>query len=153
MRHAFLRFPVPGAAMPSDTFLLVPLACLNQPQHHEQSCQAYFDVCCMPVNNYSLVIHADQAADSVQKSLCTWHFKIRQPLTCFFCVSGDGNCAYRASMVGLIEQAYVKPSAKTLLLCCIPKVLKGVRRWKFANGIVNFQENIKEGVRQLLVCS
>lgn len=67
--------------------------------------------------------------------------------------AGDGNCGYRAVMVGLIEGAYASATFKRWLLASLPKGLGGIRRFGFAKGGRGAQDcPINQGFHQLMVC-
>ncbi|DBA66525.1 TPA: hypothetical protein ACH3X2_002297 [Trebouxia sp. C0005] len=66
-------------------------------------------------------------------------------------IAGDGNCGYRAVMVGLIEGAYASATFKRWLLASLPKGLGGIRRFGFAKGGRGAQDcPINQGFHQLM---
>lgn len=72
-------------------------------------------------------------------------------LTCLYIGSGDGNCGYRAFMVGMITAAFNSPKTRALLVQTFPKVLHSISRWGFMDG--GRRVKIQEGAAQLKVCS
>ena len=72
-------------------------------------------------------------------------------LTYLHIASGDGNCGYRAFMVGMITSAFNSPKTRALLVQTFPKVLHSINRWGFMDG--GRRENIQKGASQLMVCS
>ena len=68
--------------------------------------------------------------------------------------AGDGNCGYRAMMIGLIEGAHANVSFKQWLLASLPKALGDIRRHGFATGREGAQTClVNQGFNQLMVCS
>ena len=67
--------------------------------------------------------------------------------------AGDGNCGYRATMIGLIEGAHASATFKRWLLASLPKALGDIRRHGFAKGRGGAQTcPINQGFRELMVC-
>ncbi len=68
--------------------------------------------------------------------------------------AGDGNCGYRATMIGLIEGAHANATFKQWMLKTLPKALGDIRRHGFAKGREGAETcPINQGCRQLMVCS
>jgi hypothetical protein len=75
-------------------------------------------------------------------------------LTASGVAAGEGNCGYRAVMVGLIEGAHADATFKQWLLASLPKGLADIRRCGFAEGRRRAQTcHINQGFNQLMVCS
>ena len=70
-------------------------------------------------------------------------------LTYLRACSGDGNCGFRAFLVGIITSAFKSSKSKKLLLQSIPKTLHSMERWDFLKG--GRRGNIQQGASQLMV--
>lgn len=64
---------------------------------------------------------------------------------------GDGNCGFRAFLVGMVTSAFKSSKSKELLLQSIPIILRSAERWGFLHG--GRRENIMQGAFQLKVCA
>jgi hypothetical protein len=75
-------------------------------------------------------------------------------LTLLCVAAGDGNCGYRATMIGLIEGAHANATFKQSLLASLPKAMEAIRRYRFTEEREGAQTcPINQGYRQLTVCS
>ncbi|KAL0044335.1 hypothetical protein WJX82_000273 [Trebouxia sp. C0006] len=90
-----------------------------------------------------------RAKKQVYESLVELATGQHQIISCWR-IAGDGNCGYRATMIGLIEGAHANATFKQSLLASLPKAMEAIRRYCFTEEREGAQTcPINQGYRQL----